>query len=710
MYSIDTRIGTANAPQFSHGNCLPLTGVPFAMNYFSVQTAGENGSWWFHPDHRTWQGFRLTHQPSPWMGDFSHLEIQPVTGFSAPVKLAEAQSSYRPEESIFEPSQLQIFSNRYQIKSKLVPSCYGGILNLDYSRASENPGVLLQLSGRYFIEQINATTISGWVINFAGSEDADLRFYFVLQSDSPLELSAPNENSENTALITFSSTQVNLRFGTSFISNEQAALNLHREEDLSLADYLKNSRQQWQELFEKIEIQHHNQNEISTFAHNLYRLFLFPQRFYELDADNQPIHYNTIEKKSAPGILYTNNGFWDTYKTVYPLFSLLIPDLYGDMLEGFLNSYRESGFLPKWISPDERGLMPGTLIDAVIADAVAKNIRPDLWPELFTAMKKSATIQSAKENYGRRGTDDYLKYGYVPNTHHESVNHTLDYSYSDYCLSVVARALGENESAAFYQKQALNYRALFDKKSQLMRSKDVAGHFSPDFTDISWGGDYAEGSAWQSSFAVYQDFGGLIKQFGSEESFLNKLIELCNQAPRFTVGAYGFEIHEMSEMAALELGQLAISNQPSFHLPYLFSYVGHPEYAQVLLRSLMKIFNASPTGYPGDEDNGSMAGWYILNALGFYPVTPGSGEYVLGIPLFDQVTLHLPNGNDFVITATPNHPQQQFVEKIIVNEKIHTPLFITHETILAGGKLEFQLGIVPHPKTFVKSDYPFSLT
>lgn len=708
---IDTRHGTANQHSFSHGNCLPYTGVPFGMNFFAVQTTDQKGSWWFHPEDRTFQGYRLTHQPSPWMGDFSHLLLTPVSGIQEKTSLFDIQSSFRPEESTFSPVQIQIEQMRYQIKSTLVPSMYGGVLTVDYQQ-SQN-GLVLTLPGRYRVKQLDDQTVACQVINFSGSEDNDFTFYFVIRFEEPLVVPLEaREGEDGSVLLSFGDIKKQtIRLGTSFISEDQALLNLTREEQLAPSTYLKNSVSEWQGYFDRVQVEHTDPTHTETFYHNLFRMFLFPQTFYEIDENDQKIHYDTFNKEVKKGSLYTNNGFWDTYKTVYPFYSLIAQEKYVDMLEGFLNSYEETGFLPKWLSPDERGLMPGTLIDAVIADAAAKGIGTDLMDRFLEAMKKAATVQSENSNYGRQGTYDYLEYGYVPHHHHESVNHTLDYAYSDFCISKVAETINKQEDKEFYQKQALNYRHIFDSETGFMRAKDKEGHFRDNFLDIRWGRDYAEGSAWQSSFAVYQDFAGLIDQYGSPEQFEKKIIELCNQRPNFNVEGYGFEIHEMSEMAAIEFGQLAISNQPSFHYPFLFSYIGKPEMAQPLLKQLMtQTFDASPTGYPGDEDNGSMAGWYVFNSLGFYPVTPGSGEYVIGMPLVKKAVLKLSNGNELTIKAEPNLPQQQFIHQTERNGTLHEPLFFNHDDLMKGGEIAFHLGIVPNSKEVKTEHLPFSLS
>lgn len=708
---IDTRHGTANQHSFSHGNCLPYTGVPFGMNYFGVQTTDQKGSWWFHPEDRTFQGYRLTHQPSPWMGDFSHLLLTPVSGINEKRSTFDIQSSYRPEQSTFSPAQIEIEQLRYNIKSSLIPSMYGGILTINYQQKQN--GLVLTLPGRYQIKQLNDSAVSCQIINFSGSEDKNFTFYFVLQFDEPFVLPLESvEGKDGSVLLSFGDiTQQTARMGTSFISEDQALLNLKREEQFTSHTYLKSSTSEWQSYFDRVQVEHTDSKHTETFYHNLYRMFLFPQTFYEIDATNEKIHYDTLNKEIKKGSLYTNNGFWDTYKTVYPFYSLIAQEKYVDMLEGFLNSFDETGFLPKWLSPDERGLMPGTLIDAVIADAAVKGIAEHLMERFLEAMKKAATIQSENSNYGRQGTYDYLEYGYVPSNHHESVNHTLDYAYSDFCISQVAGTLNKQEDKKLYQKQSLNYKNIFDSETGFMRAKDKKGAFREHFSDIRWGQDYAEGSTWQSSFAVYQDFAGLIDQYGSPKKFEKKIIELCNQAPNFNVDGYGFEIHEMSEMAALEFGQLAISNQPSFHYPFLFSYIGKPEMAKPLLKQLMtQTFDASPTGYPGDEDNGSMAGWYIFNSLGFYPVTPGSGEYVIGMPLVKKAVLTLSNGKELIIKAEPNLPQQQFIHQTKLNGELHEPLFFNHHDLMDGGEIDFQLGIVPNPKDISNDSLPYSLS
>lgn len=722
---IDTRHGTANQHSYSNGNCLPYTGVPFGMNFFAPQTANTHGSWWFHPEDRTFQGFRLTHQPSPWMGDFSSLLMLPIIGTPNSNELFHLQSSYRPEEAIFSPHHLKIKSLRYQITSELTPSTYGAHLLIQYPTLKD-AGLVIKADGpsKWQLSE-NGKTLTGYISNASGCEDPELKMYVAYHFSQPvhhwqdlhnnLEPIKGNtwQGQDPTLHLSFDLGEptLSITMATSFISEQQVHLNLSRELPLSFKDALNQGKEAWEHYLSKITVTDKDAQKVQLFYQMMYRCFLFPQKWYELDQQEKPIHYDTLSRKVTSGFYYTNNGFWDTYKTVYPLYSLIAQEEYGEMLEGFLNAYRHAGYLPKWLSPDERGLMPGTLIDAVIADAAMKDIRLDLMPEFLEAMLKSATTQSENDRYGRQGTLDYLTYGYVPSDYHESVNHTQDYAYSDFCIAQVAQILGKTEIANSYWQQSLNYRQLVDPTTGLMRPKDRQGQWIEPFNPISWGRHYAEGSSYQNSYAVFHDMNGLINSHGGAQNFLSHITELCNTEPLFDVSGYGFEIHEMSEMAAIDFGQVAISNQPSFHLPYLFHYVKQPWTSQHLLKELMsRAFHLGFAGYPGDEDNGSMSAWYLFNSLGFYPVTPGSGEYTLGIPLFDEVTIQLSSGKSLHIQTNHNAPQYHYVTSLQINDQPYTGLAIPHHLLMAGGNLTFNLGLVPPCKTISSEDLPYSLT
>jgi len=714
LHLIDTRQGTASQYRYSNGNTLPFTAHPFGMNHFVVQTSGERGGWFFHPHDRNFEGFRLTHQPSPWMGDFQQFLLSPVCGelnLKLPA-LANISSSYRPEEAVFKPHYLKIKQQRYGIVSELTPSTYGAKLKIAYPTKDENGLFFRTPNGVQDISiSENGTKFSGYISNFDGCKDPNFKMWFAFKFSCPIVKHETFDDKDVILLRFENAKNLEISLATSYISTEQAELNLSRELGLDFAQLKEQTGAKWEYYLNKIEVTHTNQEQVKTFYNCLYRMFLFPQKFYELDKNNNPIHYDTTSKTVKPGYLYTSNGFWDTFRTVYPLYSIIIPDEYEEMMKGFLNSYKHTGYLPKWLSPDERGTMPGTLIDGLIADAAVKGIGSDIMPKMLGAMLATATVQSEDKHYGRSGANDYMKLGYVPYDYHESCNHTQDYAYSDFCISQVAKMVDNQQVSDFYKKQSLNYLNIFDKATGFMRAKDKDGNFRKDFNEFDWGRDYAEGCAWQNSFAVYHDFQGLINAYGGKDKFFDKITALYNTPPNFTALGYGFEIHEMSEVAAVDFGQCGISNQPSFHIPYLFNYVGQPASTQVVVKQILaNLFDSGFTGFPGDEDNGSMSGWYVFSSMGFYPVTPGSGEYVLGIPLFDEVKINLANGKQFVVTASENAPHCNFVKRVTLNDNEYTRLFINHKDIMAGGEMDFAIALAPVYREYSAEELPYSVS
>lgn len=692
LNTIDTRFGTNNHPDFSHGNALPLTGVPFAMNYLAVQTTLEDTAWWFNPGARTFAGIRITHQPSPWIGDFQHFAFMPLT--STPAGAPNMAGSFRPEDSTFAPHYLHVHEIGEDVDITATSSMYGGSLQL---RSHADIRLRLLTPDRSSIASVHGNVLVLQTQNFSDCEDPDFSMYtaIALPQDAATSDVTVGAIAGDHVEVALNTTEACVRFATSFISPDQALANLTPLLDYTFAEQLTANAAKWQERLDRINVTDHHAQRVSTFYHNFYRAMLFPMRFYEEDAAGQPIHYNTTARTVASGKLFTGNGFWDTYKTAFPFYSLLFPNDYAEFLQGFMVSYTETGFLPRWLSPDERGMMPGTMVDAVIADAAVKGIATDMMPAFLKAMIHGAETISDDPKYGREGLAEYLELGYVPCDIHESVNKTLDYAYSDWLISVVAGTLNEKDIQAKYAKRSRNWRNVFDANAKLMHPKDRDGKFTADFDDTTWGNGFTEGSAWQNSFAVYEDIPGLIDACGGKQDFTRQLHKLVNQPATFKVGSYGGTIHEMREMAALDFGQLAISNQPSFHLPYLFALAGDSAGTQLTVKQLVNTaFNDGVDGYPGDEDNGSMASWYLFSTLGFYPVTPGSGEYVLGMPMFDDVQISLANGHQLHLTTNKNHDYLNFVGRRTLNGT-QLGSTVSHAELLAGGTLAASLQLLP---------------
>ena len=689
LETIDTRFGTASKHAFSRGNTLPYTGVPFGMNYFVPQTSDQEGAWFFDPHLPIFQGIRLTHQPSPWIGDYSWLLLTPVTGQLGGDSLFHRQSSYDRDKASFQPHYLKIFSLRYQIESQLTPTCYGASIRLE-QKQDKALSFYLHAADELTVEQVDKRILALQQEGKTETNKNSLTMFTTLQMNT--DILAVSQEDEDWR-IDLADSHAEIQLATSFISPSQALVNLPQEDFDSCKT---NAKSDWENLLHRFDVIETGEADRTFFDHCLYRLFLFPQTFYEVDESGQAIHMDLATGTVKPGVLFSNNGFWDTFRTTFPLFALIIPEHYRLFLEGFLNSYHDTGFLPKWLAPDERSMMPGTLLDGIIADSACKDMAPDLEEELLQAMLETASKSDPLGINGRHGLAQYQELGYLSTDHHESVSHTLDYAYSDFCIASCAEKLGQNDIAETYRTASQNYRHLFDAETGYMRARDNQGNFRPDFSPYSWGRDYAECSAIQATLGVLHDIPGLIQLMGGKEAFSNYLLKTCQDSPLFETTGYGYEIHEMSEMATAPFGQIAISNQPSFHIPYLFRYSDYPDYTALLIKTLrQKAFHPSWEAYPGDEDNGSLSAWYIWSALGFYPTCPGKPSYDLGIPIFDHLRIYLAKEGKWLdIHTKQNHSHFNFVKECRLDKTLVST--IQHKYLLKAEQLIFTLSWLPN--------------
>lgn len=645
---VNAYVGTANHPRFSHGNVLPIVSVPHGMASFTIQTDGGAGNFFYHPSHRSFEGIRLTHQPSPWVGDYGHLLIMPQSG--APKKTPAAWwSSFEPQKIELHPHFCEGTLKRDGIAFSFAPVNSGAAFCFLFRESRGNRVAFAPVDGKAkWIWNTEENTLSGFLDTCSDLQKNLVREYLFVRFRTPIRFS----EEEDVLFAESDGQKIEFCLATSFVSEEQAAYNEWRElGDRTLSKIRTEAAALWEDVLSRIEVSGENTERRKMFYSCLYRSFLFPRRFYEIDAAGRKIHRHRVTGEIVEGVYYTDNGFWDTYRTVYPLYALIAPENYKEMVEGFLNFYDETGYLPRWLSPDEIGIMPGTLVEAVLADAVIKRIVDRRTSErILHAVRKNAEVPSGNSLQGRKCVKEYILQGYVPNDLcRESVSETLDYCYGDFCIAQIADVLGEKKVADKYRRRAGNYRNLFDPKSGLMRGKNSQGIRTEEFDSYEWGGEYTEGSAWQASFAVYHDVEGLAECYGGRDKMIAKLNELFATPPIFHIGNYGREIHEMSEMAAVDFGQCAISNQPSFHIPYLYTLLGARENAESWIEKLVsEAFFCTPEGFPGDEDNGAMSSWYLFSCMGFYPVCPGKDEYVCTKPLFERIVLHTLEGKSLI--------------------------------------------------------------
>ncbi len=720
--------GTASGYHFSEGNTLPLIARPWGQAAWSPQSDESGAGWFFHPGHRRFEGIRLTHQPSPWIRDYAPLVLMPQTD-ELVLAAADRSASYRPEQLELQPHRLQVELPRYDIMLELAPAMRSAILRATFRREEGARWLIAPCPGAssIAIDPVRRC-ITGSTSAHFGEVHPSFAMHYVITLDCaideaqsgvftqdgqvlPVQAGAGDGLGAYVGVLPPPGGVVELRIATSFISAEQALLNLERELAGHGLDSLQaEAAEAWEDVLDRIEIETADARTSATFYSCMYRLCLFPRTMHEYDTDDRRIHYSPYDGQVHEGPMYADVGFWDIYRTTLPLYSLLFPERLAEMTEAWVNIYRESGWMPKWISPAERSAMPGTLIDAAIADAYVKGIRGFDVKTAYEGLRKHAMERAEDGRYGRPGLDDYAALGYLPSDrYHESVSNALDYYYGDFCIAQLARALGKTEDYERFLARSRNYALLFDQESGFMRPRDAAGAFEPEFDELAWGGAYCEGSAWQCSWAVPHDIAGLAELMGGRERMLAKLDRLFTMPPLFKAGAYRAEIHEMSEMAAIDYGQFAISNQPSFHLPYMYAVLGERHRTQTWIdRTTRELFSAER--FPGDEDNGSMSAWYIWSMLGLYPFTPGVPQYLLLAPQVKRATIRLENGQTIELTGPDRTAEEPYLGEVRLNGERYSSLYIHHDELARGARLEYARSAHPERAAKLPKQLPYSLT
>lgn len=573
--------------------------------------------------------------------------------------------------------------------------------------------------------------IIGYTTRNSGGVPENFKNYFVIEFDKPftykgtfadkkLEEGNLEQKTDHTgAIIGFSTRKgeiVHARIASSFISFEQAAQNLKELGNDSFEQLAQKGNDAWNNVLGKIEVEGGNLDQYRTFYSCLYRSLLFPRKFYEFTADGQPIHYSPYNGQVLPGYMYTDTGFWDTFRCLFPFLNLMYPSVNKEIQEGLINTYKESGFFPEWASPGHRGCMIGNNSASVLVDAYMKGVKVDDVKTLYEGLiHGTENVHPEVSSTGRLGYQYYNKLGYVPYDVkiNENTARTLEYAYDDWCIYQLAKALNRpKKEIELFAKRAMNYRNVFDKESKLMRGRNENGQFQSPFSPLKWGDAFTEGNSWHYSWSVFHDPQGLIDLMGGKKMFITMLDSVFAVPPVFDDSYYGQVIHEIREMTVMNMGNYAHGNQPIQHMIYLYNYAGQPWKAQYWLRQVMdRMYTPGPDGYCGDEDNGQTSAWYVFSALGFYPVCPGTDEYVIGAPLFKKATLHFENGNNLVIDAQNNSKENLYIESLRVNGQESPRNYLKHADLLQGGTIEFKMGSHPNLNRGINDDdapYSFS--
>ena len=652
---VNTKQGSKSVHRYSNGNTLPLVQLPFGMTAFAPQTVEGNVRWYYHPDSRSFEGLRLTHQPSPWIADYGSMIFMPQNKLLGGFDGEDRWSGFRPEDAVLTPYHLKYRLLRSKCDLEVTPTERCAVIRASFDEDGDNYFSVLPVKGTCsfrFDEKANtlyASTdmhMSGEAVKFrnyivlkfpAGSVNAAKT---LISNDDKFRNGTRCRGKKAGIHIYLNKKVTEIKLASSYISFSQSLLNLETElSGKCFKDVKADAENIWEGYLSRVKIEAGDKKLLKTFYSCMYRAFLYPHKCYEYDKNGNAIHYCPHDGSVKSGVRYTDNGFWDTYRTVYPFFALVAKDELREMLVAFINEYKESGWLPRWLSIGECGCMPSTLIDAVICDGAVKGfIDNGLLEVALEGMIKHSVTNAPARRFGRNGAEEYCRLGYVSyETEKESVNLTLDAAYGDWCIAEIAKILGKKDIEKEYRKRALNYKNLFDPETGFMRAKDKKGNFRPGFIPEGWGRDYTEGSAWQNSFAVPHDIEGLAELYGGRDKLIAKIDELFATPPHYDIIGYGCEIHEITEMAAVDFGQCGMNNQPSFHIPYIYSALGEVEKSAYWVKKICdKLFSYEDDGFPGDEDNGTTAIWYIFGVLGLYPFCPGRPEYVKGIKQVDK--------------------------------------------------------------------------
>ncbi|MBF4472927.1 GH92 family glycosyl hydrolase [Flavobacterium sp. HJJ] len=730
---VNPLMGTDSDFSLSNGNTYPVIAAPWGMNFWTPMTSKMGDGWTYNYNAKKIRGIKQTHQPSPWINDYAAFSLMAVTG-KLKFKEDERESWFSHKAEIVHPYYYAVYLADYDVTVEVAPTERAAQFKFTFPE-SETSYIMLDAFFKGSMVKIipEERKIIGYCRNNSGGVPDNFHNYFVAEFDKDFEInhtwndgwqliknSVSSEGKHVGAIIGFKTKKgeaVHVKVASSFISPEQAALNLAAEIGTDTFEQTKEKAKQiWEKELCKIKIEDDNIDNIRTFYSCLYRVLLFPRKFYEFDKHNEVVHYSPYNGKTVPGYMFTDNGFWDTFRAVYPFFNMMYPELNSHIMEGLANTYKESGWLPEWASPGHRDCMVGSNSAPIIADAFLKGGENKDTKVLFEAVLKNATVQEGRpvSSVGREGLNYYNSLGYVPYNVgvNENVARTLEYAYADFTIAKMAEKLGDKEIAAAYFKKSMNYKNVFDSSTHFMRGKNKEGDFQTPFNPLKWGDAFTEGNSLHYTWSVFHDVQGLIDLMGGKEKFASKLDEVFLMPPNFDDSYYGQTIHEIREMQVADMGNYAHGNQPIQHMIYLYNYANKSYKAQEKIREVLtKLYKPTPDGYCGDEDNGQTSAWYVFSALGFYPVTPGVNQYVIGSPLFKKATIHLENGNVFEINSKDNSKSNFYIQSASLNKKAYSNSFITFETIQNGGKLEFQLGDKPNRDWAGKPEnVPYSLS
>lgn len=726
---INPLMGTQSHYDLSNGNTYPAIALPWGMNTWTPQTGKMGDGWQYTYDAYKINGFKQTHQPSPWMNDYGQFAIMPETGHIK-VTQNDRQSWFSHKTEIAKPYYYSVYLADHDVTTEITPTERTAQFRFTFPKSDSSSIVIDAFNKGSYIKIIpGENKIVGYSTKFARGPLKNFKNYFVIYVDRPITIAHTYSDStlsngleleanHVTGVIGFKTDKgeiVHLRVASSFISIEQAELNLKREQgNDSFATTEQKAKEVWNKTLSRLTVEGGTIDQKRTFYSCLYRMLFFPNKLYEINAKGEIVHWSPYTGETLPGYMFAGTGFWDTFRALYPFLNLVYPSINKEMQEGLINDYKEGGWLPEWSSPGYSDVMVGNNSASVVSEAYLKGLRGYDIETLYKALIHGANNAGPRAT-GRLGVEYYNQLGYVPYDVkiNENAARTLEYAYDDFAIYKLGKALNKPESEIdIYKKRSLNYKNLFDPSTGLMRGKNKDGSWETPFNPFKWGDAFTEGNSWHYTWGVFHDIQGLVNLMGGKKQFVAKLDSVFTLPPIFDDSYYGEVIHEIREMQIAGMGQYAHGNQPIQHMIYLYNYAGEPWKAQYWARETMnKMYKATPDGYCGDEDNGQTSAWYVFSAMGFYPVCPAAGQYVLGAPLFNKITLTLENGKKVIINAPNNSADNKYVSTLTYNGKPYDLNYLDHKSLMQGAVLNFNMSATPNKQRGIKdSDFPYSLS
>ncbi|EGK00220.1 GH92 family glycosyl hydrolase [Dysgonomonas gadei] len=720
--------GTLSKFELSTGNNYPVIARPWGMNFWSPQTGGMGDGWMYTYTADKIRGFKQTHQPSPWMNDYGQFSIMPITG-KATFDQDKRASWFSHKAEVAKPYYYSVYLADWDITTEIAPTSRAAMFRFTFPDDDSYVVIDAFDRGSYVKIISEENKIIGYTTRNSGGVPDNFKNYFVITFDKPFSYKAVVGNNEirkneyeakenhTGAIIGFKTRKgeiVHAKVASSFISHEQAEINLKELAGDSFDQITQKGRDEWNQVLGKIVVEDENIDNLRTFYSCLYRSLHFPRTFYEIDAQGQTVHYSPFNGQVQLGYMFTDTGFWDTFRCLFPFLNLVYPSMNEKMQAGLVNAYKESGYLPEWGSPGHRDIMIGQNSASVVADAYIKGLKEYETDLLWKAVTNGANSHLQHTASGRVGYEYYNKYGYIPYDVNigQNVARTLEYAYNDWCIYKLGQAMGKPESdLKQYKENAFNYKNVYNPKNKLMCGKDSKGNFNPNFKPEDWSGEFCEGNSWHWSFCVFHDPQGLIDVMGGKKEFNIMMDSVFNVPSHLGIRSRGI-IHEMREMQVVDMGQYAHGNQPIQHMIYMYNWSGQPWKTQYWAREIMdKLYNPNPDAYCGDEDNGQTSAWYVFSAMGFYTVCPGTDEYILGSPLFDKVTVKLENGKTINIKSANNSKKNRYVKTVKLNGKNHTKNYFTHSDLRKGANIIFDMSSTPNTNRGIdETDFPYSFS